>query len=299
MMFVATAHAQGGGSAGGDDEDVSMSDLQMLSIVAAAREGPANVAGPDEALPQVEAMPLSVQFTFNAQESIGGGTIQSAVNPESIVDGDVWIDLAADGSQPSSAFSLEEAAVEGEVAGVSAPMVIPGPASLEVVVEDVIADSIVKPDVISEVPVIVPAPIDAVAKIAREAVTDTGFSLTGRTATMKQRLYSSDGRIIDEKDIHDAPLFANNPDGSSSVAGVCRDAYFVVLLYKERTAYESDPDSYILNRAFPCTGAYHYTLDALPRSLPDGTYQLLIGEQGEVGDWVPISALTELRIHRK
>lgn len=296
--FISPAYAQGSGSAGGASEDTySMSDLQMLSIVAAAREGPANVADPDEALRQQVALPLSVQNTFNAQESIVGQQIQAAVNPEGIADGDVWIDQPDAESEAHEALVLEESAAD--TSENRSPVVIPGPASLEVVVEDVIADSIVKPDVVSEVPVIAPAPIDAVAQIARKEEVSAGFSLTGRLLSTLQRLYSTDGRIIDEKSIVDAPLFAHNADGSSAVAGVCRDAYFVVLLYKEREEYEKDPNSYILNRAFPCTGAYRYTLDALPLSLPDGTYQLLIGEQGEVGDWVPITALTEITIHRK
>ncbi len=87
--------------------------------------------------------------------------------------------------------------------------------------------------------------------------------------------------------------------GVMSVSGACASPYFVVLLFKNQMDYEVDPRSFILNRAYPCEGgAYDYSIDRLPPTLENGTYYLMVGEQGERGPWTPATGLTEITINR-
>lgn len=88
-------------------------------------------------------------------------------------------------------------------------------------------------------------------------------------------------------------------EGVLTVAGSCSDVYYVVLLYKNQTDYEQDPRSFIVNRAFPCVnGSYTYALADVPVNIQNGTYYLLIGEQGEKGSWRPVTELQEVSINR-
>jgi hypothetical protein len=92
---------------------------------------------------------------------------------------------------------------------------------------------------------------------------------------------------------------ADPVSGDLHLSGTCDDIYYVVLLYKNQTDYETDPGSYIVNRAYPCTnGAYTYTLDDIPPRVQNGTYYLLIGAQGEHGSWRPVTPLQEVSINR-
>jgi hypothetical protein len=82
-----------------------------------------------------------------------------------------------------------------------------------------------------------------------------------------------------------------------NVSGECSDPYYVVLIYKDAESYNSNPSSYIYNRAYPCeNGHYSYALSELPFSLESGTFYLLVAGQGERGPWKPISALLPIGI---
>ncbi len=91
----------------------------------------------------------------------------------------------------------------------------------------------------------------------------------------------------------------DNTTGSMQVSGSCSNTYFVILLFKGQDDYARDPKSYILDKAFPCVGGqFSYSISDLPDSLNDGTYYLLVGEEGDKGPWAPITALTEVTINR-
>jgi hypothetical protein len=82
-----------------------------------------------------------------------------------------------------------------------------------------------------------------------------------------------------------------------NVSGACDDPYFVVLIYKDAEGYNTNPSSYIYNRAYPCENKqYSYDLSNLPFSLESGTFYLLIASQGDKGPWRPISAMTPIGI---
>ena len=73
----------------------------------------------------------------------------------------------------------------------------------------------------------------------------------------------------------------------------------MVLIFKNQTDYEADPRSFIMNRAYPCeNGTYSYSIDRLPPTLTNGTYYLMIADQGERGPWTPATGLTEITINR-
>lgn len=95
-------------------------------------------------------------------------------------------------------------------------------------------------------------------------------------------------------------LSADNTEGVLDVSGSCADKYFVVLIYANKEDYDKNPSSYIFNKAFDCKGgSYDYSLKDLPESLPDGTYYLLIGGQGDSGSWSPITALITIIINKR
>jgi hypothetical protein len=97
-----------------------------------------------------------------------------------------------------------------------------------------------------------------------------------------------------------APNVVPDPiSGIPVVSGNCSKAYYVILLYKNQTDYDSDPASYAVNKAYPCVnGTYQFEMKDLPQSISDGTYYLLIGEMGETGSWLPVTSLVPIDIVR-
>lgn len=290
------------------------SDLAMLSIVAAQREGPNNTeeAAAETSSAQTETTPPEIQDTFNSQDGIVSDVLQAAENPENATSTESEfvtvppLDPSATSTPESEvplvlgeATSTDLDGNDSEEQPVEEDVIIPGPASLEVVDEDIVAEDIINPDVVDELRVIVPTPIESVAEIPLEEEKGFAFALTGKSIPTKQRLLTSDGEVIDERVIRESPVLSIDDEGAMTIAGACGDSYYVVLLYKDPEDYEKDPRSYILNRAYECTGTFSYAVENLPTMLPNGTYYLLIGEQGEAGAWVPITSLTEITINRK
>jgi hypothetical protein len=94
-------------------------------------------------------------------------------------------------------------------------------------------------------------------------------------------------------------ITVDNVNGTMNVSGSCVEKYYVILVYKNATDYDSDKRSFVVNRAFPCEGgAYSYNVVDLPPTLPDGTYYLLVAGMGEGTPWEPITSLTEIQLHR-
>ncbi len=107
-------------------------------------------------------------------------------------------------------------------------------------------------------------------------------------------------KIVNNDEVASEVVVSTDDDrGVIEVSGVCNDKYYVVLLYKNVNDYDTNPGSYIVNRAYPCiSGSYLYAIDRLPEQLADGTYYLLMAEMGEKGSWVPISSIRPIDINR-
>lgn len=92
-------------------------------------------------------------------------------------------------------------------------------------------------------------------------------------------------------------ITADNSEGVMDISGVCASTYYVVLIYKQEADYDRDRSSYVINKAYPCEGGtFSYKVRDLPLTLKNGTYYVLIGEQGDTGPWSPITALTQVEI---
>lgn len=252
---------------------------------------------------EVEAQVSSpaIQRTANVHDVAPARLLENTQNPRTArTDIDVVaVVFEEDTGTDATAFHTIDAAATRDEFG---RVVIPGPASLEVVEFDIIGDDRIKPDIVDELPVIVPLAVLAIAEVSAElAAQGDAFALTGRQIPTKQQLRTSDGRVIDEIINDDMPGLGEETDGTMTLSGVCGDAYYVVLLYKEADEYERDPNSYILKRVYECNGAYSYSLGELPDSLPNENYYLLVGDQGthhERGIWLPITPLIGISINR-
>lgn len=247
-----------------------------------------------------QEMSLAIQQTTNVHDVAPMRLFENTQNPRTARTDIEAIPLVfeEDAGSVSTLRAIEDGADWDDYGRV----VIPGPASLEVVEFDIIGDDRIKPDIVDELPVIVPLAVLAIAEVSAElAAQGDAFALTGRQIPTKQQLRTSDGRVIDEIINDDMPGLGEEADGTMTLSGVCGDAYYVVLLYKEADEYERDPNSYILKRVYECNGAYSYSLGELPDSLPNENYYLLVGDQGthhERGIWLPITPLIGISINR-
>ena len=106
------------------------------------------------------------------------------------------------------------------------------------------------------------------------------------------------GSANDEAIVEEAPVIRiEDASHELNVSGECSDPYYVILIYNDSEGYNTNPSSYIYNRAYPCeNGHYSYSLSSLPFSLESGTFYLLVAGQGNKGPWKPISAMIPIGI---
>lgn len=253
--------------------------------VAETESAPATV--PEISTEPAESVPDSntaVQDTANTQEMIEGDVLEDTANPETQSDNELVV------SEIVEATSTEEI-IE----------VVPDPVASETPVEEVTIEEPVL-DVVAESLPVEPAPepvrmdTEAAEVIELKVDVDPSYvvSLSGKTIPAKKK------GLIGTSDLT-APVATqvDSQTGVLTVSGSCASPYYVVLIFKNQTDYEVDPRSFIVNRAYPCeNGSYEYSIDRLPPTLPNGTYYLLIGEQGERGAWTPATGLTEISINR-
>lgn len=228
----------------------------------------------------------SVQDTANTQAMIESSVLEDTANPE---------------AQPADELEVieivEATSTEETIEVVADPAVVETPVE-EVLIEepvlDVVAESLPPEPTPEPEPEVMGELVAAVVELKVDVDPAYMVSLSGKTIPAKKKGVLGTTNLT-------APV-ATAVDGETgvlTVSGSCASPYFVVLIFKNQTDYEVDPRSFIVNRAYPCeNGSYSYAIDRLPPTLPNGTYFLLIGEQGERGAWTPATGLTEIVINR-
>lgn len=245
---------------------------------------------------EVQGSTESVQDTANTQPAVSGEVLENTSNPETATStGVTSIPLTDIGTSTPQSQLVDSA--QSTSSDVTMPL-DEGTSSLDIVAENV--DTSLAPDSAPTNPAVVQK---ALAVVPIEDVTpkpEYTFALTGKHIPSKRHMKSPDG-ISDTQQTVTAPLVPklDNTTGTVQISGQCSDAYFVVLLFKNQDDYANDPRSYIVNRAYPCSGgSFSYSISDLPGTLPDGAYYLLVGQEGERGTWTPITSLTEITINR-
>ena len=236
-----------------------------------------------------EASP--VQETVNMQEAVSGNTLESTANPETATTTEsevVLIPIVEAGSATTTTESSQTLEVTPDASTASESVPMEEYSSLDVVDKGIDASLPAEET---------PTPV-SVEDLTPQA--EYQFALSGKSIPTKKKIKREDGNVVREETVttSSSPVI-DNAQGVVNVSGSCSNVYYVVLLYKKVADYDTDPGSYIVNRAYPCeNGSYSYAIDELPPSLSNGTYYLLVGEQGERGTWSPITGLTEISINK-
>ncbi|HUO50791.1 MAG TPA: hypothetical protein VMU25_04485 [Candidatus Paceibacterota bacterium] len=273
----------------------------------------------DSSTADTSSTDVTVQDTTNTQTTVAGDTLEATANPQtstSTIDtaNIVTVDASSSDatSSPDSVVVAPDAATSTATSSPSDPssdasstsqttdasstpptdtsstqdVAIPADQSLDVVAQDV--DQSPPQDATqtqqpTQKPIVIPK-----ADLAPKP--EYQFQISGTSVPVK------------EKDsAHASTLSANadNQTGVVNLSGSCSDTYYVVLLFKNKDDYANDPSSYILNKAYPCQGgSFSYAISDLPTSLENGTYYLLVGQEGAQGGWKPITDLTAITINR-
>jgi|GEM_PF-3843190 len=249
-----------------------------------------------------------VQDTTGVQTTVSGTTLEDTTDPQSasssVPDASVIPVTTASSTATSTDSTTTDTSlpVTGDTAS-STPLVD----STSTATTDVVGQSIdttTPPPVDPTVPTD-PQPVAAIAPISVPIAElapkpQYAFAITGTTIPTKLQIKDSDGNVVQEQSVL-ATLTptVDNTTGEVSVSGTCTDVYYVVLLFKNKTDYADDPSSYLVNRAYPCVGGtYTYAISDLPDNLTNGTYYLMVGQEGEKSPWQPITSLTEIQINK-
>lgn len=96
-------------------------------------------------------------------------------------------------------------------------------------------------------------------------------------------------------------LTPNPTSNAFTLSGACAKPYFVVLVFANKDDYTTDPSRAVINRAGACTGgSFSFVLKSsdFSSNLADGTYYVIVGEQGMRESWQPTGAMFPIVITR-
>ena len=241
----------------------------------------------------------TLQDTTNTQSAASSTLLEHTTDPSTATSTDVVTIPVVDASTGTSSDPLPVTVTPPATTDATTP-VDQGASTLDVVAQNV--DPVTPVATATSTPTPVGVPHITVLPLAdltpQPAYT---FALTGTSIPSTRTVKDASGAVVGEETVT-TPLVSSVATTTSavSVSGQCSDAYFVVLLFKNATDYAEDPRSYIVNRAYPCVnGAFTYSISELPGTLADGTYYLLVGQEGKRGTWEPITEMTEITITKK
>lgn len=234
----------------------------------------------------IQATSTKLQDTANTQPAVTSELLEGTVNPEVTTTEDTQSIPV-----PDAATTTQETPVTPEP--INEVPLEDATTTLDIVAEDL-------------TPQLEEAPAEITTKavaLPQEDLTpdpEFAFALTGTAIPSKKIVKDKNGRKIAEQAVTGvAQTSIDNQRGVISVSGQCSDVYFVILLYRKQNDYADDPSSYLVNRAYPCVnGRYAYEISELPHNLANGTYYLLVGQEGNTGTWTPITGLTEITINQ-
>ncbi len=86
------------------------------------------------------------------------------------------------------------------------------------------------------------------------------------------------------------PVVTLTDRNTIQIQGGCAAPYYTILIFANPTDYASDPSSAVFNKSYNCTGGnFTKTLsdEDLPPVLQNGTYYLIVADQGDKGPWQP------------
>lgn len=242
-----------------------------------------------------------LQDTTNTQDTVDGTALQGAANPEDSATTTVAVD-ASTTEATSTPLAVDATSTPESIA-------VDASTTLDVVAQDV-QPSDAAPDVPpadtqqQEAPLDQP-PADKTSEPVSIPAADLApkpeytFAMTGTHIAAKRTVRDAAGKQQTVDVAQTVTPRIDNATGVMQVSGSCSNTYYVILLFKNQDDYARDPKSYILDKAFPCeNGSFTYAISDLPSSLADGTYYLLVGEEGDKGPWAPITGLTEVTINR-
>jgi hypothetical protein len=261
--------------------------LILAQTIAAGNDSGANIATSTSNGNNLSNGPI--QDTSNTQITIPSDALETTLNPNLDI-GTTTVPVEVATSTPSAP---------------DAP-----PADTSTSTEVTLPDPTPEPvPVIETEPVVDPtAPVDIVAIDASALVPKSEYSFKiGTNKIVAKKKVAKGASVAQAQNNTPAPdlvtadlnTSVDSATGALSFSGACASKYYVVLLYKNADDYDVNPRRYILNKAFKCeNNSYSYSISSLPDSLTNGTYYLMVAEQGDEGGWTPITTLTPIDINR-
>ncbi len=218
------------------------------------------------------------QETAASQETATSQDLEETSDPTSIATEDMEI-IQVSTSTSDEVLPPIEIVPEPAVEEVVPEIVIPEPEPLTVVAETLTPT---QEEVVREI-----IPLN---KLNERLEPDYVIALSGKQVPTK---------IAPGNAVEALSTTVDTQSGMLNLSGTCSEKFYVVLVYRTAEDYDADPSSYVVNRAYPCEGgSFTYKIDELPNTIPNGTYYLLIGEQGARGGWKPVTPMTEITINR-
>lgn len=267
-------------------ESLSAATDESVSVTTSESSNDPVVTESTTASPDIQTTDSPVADTVSAQNTIDSSVLENTVDPVASSTAET-IPIATSTDSLADATSTPMISVDAEPAETPADMPI------EETQPDIV-ETIESEPVVAEVSVERPGETHQKQILLPEPDPSYVFALSGK-------IIPTEKKGVIGTSMQAAPVAASvdGATGVVTVTGACASSYFVVLLFRHKEDYAHDPASYVLNRAYPCVGGtYSYSITEVPATLENGTYYLLIGEQGEKGSWSPATALTEVSINR-
>lgn len=125
--------------------------------------------------------------------------------------------------------------------------------------------------------------IEPIVEVERFIVTNMG-EIEG---SAKENIATADPKIFKAPTNFKTFSYDSIAGKKVALAGICRDSYYVLLIFKSIDDYRKDPARSYYNTAYACpsSGIVSIEVDLKSVNLPSGDYYLFIADQGEKGSW--------------
>lgn len=107
------------------------------------------------------------------------------------------------------------------------------------------------------------------------------------TGSAKENIATADPKIFKSPTNFKSFSYDASLGKKISLVGTCKDAYYVLLIFKSTDDYRKDPARSYYNTAYPCpaTKMVAINVDLKEFNLPTGEYYLFLADQGNTGSW--------------
>ena len=109
----------------------------------------------------------------------------------------------------------------------------------------------------------------------------------GVQGSATENIATADPKIFSAPENFKSFQYSKEEGKTLLLSGICRDAYYAVLVFDKNVDYRTNPAASRVNTAYECPASKKFSFEVSLQdfNLPDGSYYVFIADQGNTGSW--------------